>query len=129
MDDKIPAITPGFGRADSIDGEAWPYIFPMAASYWSQAGAAMKYIKDNGAKKGTKVAHIYYDNPTGREGIPLMDEVAKKEGYQLRLFAVPPPGVEMAPQVIDITRRLKAECVVGQLLGQWPSVSFRGLLR
>src|SRR2546425_5457751 len=42
MDDKIPAITPGFGRADSIDGEAWPYIFPMAASYWSQAGAAMR---------------------------------------------------------------------------------------
>src|SRR3989454_6003515 len=51
MDDKIPAITPGFGRADSIDGEAWPYIFPISASYWSQACAALKYIQDNDAKK------------------------------------------------------------------------------
>jgi len=129
MDDKIPAITPGFGRADSIDGEAWPYIFPMAASYWSQAGAAMKYIRDNGAKKGTKVAYLYFDNPAGREGIPIMETVAKKEGYELRLFAVPPPGVEMGPQVIDITRRFRADWVVGHLFGQAPSVSIKELKR
>ncbi|HEU4371142.1 MAG TPA: ABC transporter substrate-binding protein [Methylomirabilota bacterium] len=129
MDDKIPAITPGFGRADSIDGEAWPYIFPMAASYWSQAGAAMKFIKDNGAKKGAKVAYLYYDNPAGREGIPIVEAVAKKEGYQIRLFAVPPPGVEMGPQVIDITRRFKADWVVGHLFGQSPSVSIKELRR
>jgi branched-chain amino acid transport system substrate-binding protein len=129
MEDKIPAITPGFGRADSIDGEAWPYIFPMAASYWSQAGAAMKYIKDNGAKSGTRVAYLYFDNPAGREGIPIVETVAKKEGFQLRLFAVPPPGVEMGPQVIDITRRFKAEWVVGHLFGQSPSVSIKELRR
>ena len=129
MDDKIPAITPGFGRADSTDGTVWPYIFPMAATYWSQAGAAMKYIKDQGAKKGTKVAHLYYDNPAGREGIPIVEAVAKKEGYELRLFAVPPPGVEMGPQVIDITRRFKAEWVVGHLFGQSPAVSIKELKR
>ena len=127
MDDKIPAITPGFGRADSADGTVWPYIFPMAASYWSQAGAAMKYIADHGAKKGTKVAHIYYDNPAGREGIPIMEAVAKKEGYELRLFAVPPPGLEMGPQVIDITRRFKADWVIGHLFGRSPSVSIKEL--
>jgi branched-chain amino acid transport system substrate-binding protein len=127
MDDKIPAITPGFGRADSIDGEAWPYIFPMAASYWSQAGAAMQYIKENGGKKGTKVAYLYYDNPAGREGLPVMEAVAIKEGYQLRLFAVPPPGLEMAPQVIDITRRMRADWVVAHLFGRSPSVSVKEL--
>lgn len=125
MDDKIPAITPGFGRADSTDGTVWPYIFPMAASYWSQAGAAMKYIKDNGGKRGTKVAHIYFDNPAGREGIPIMEAVAAKEGYELRLFAVPSPGLEMGPQVIDITRRFKADWVVGHLFGRSPSVSIK----
>jgi len=129
MDDKIPAITPGFGRADSTDGTVWPYIFPMAATYWSQAGAAMKFIKDHGAKKGTRVAHIYYDNPAGREGIPVMEAVAKNEGYQLRLFAVPPPGVEMAPQVIDITRRFKADWVIGHLFGQAPAVSIKEFKR
>jgi len=125
MDDKIPAITPGFGRADSIDGEAWPYIFPMAASYWSQTGAALQYIKENGGKKGTKIAYIYYDNPAGREGIPVMEVVAKKEGYEIRLFAVPPPGLEMGPQVIDITRRMKADWVIGHLFGRSPSVSIK----
>jgi branched-chain amino acid transport system substrate-binding protein len=129
MDDKIPGITPGFGRADSTDGTVWPYIFPMAATYWSQAGASMKYIKDNGAKSGTKVAHIYYDNPAGREGIPVIEAVAKKEGYQLRLFAVPPPGVEMGPQVIDITRRFKADWVIGHLFGQAPAVSIKEFKR
>ncbi len=127
MDDKIPGITPGFGRADSIDGETWPYIFPMAASYWSQAGAAMKFIKDKGATKGAKVAHLYLDSPAGREGIPLVEAVAKKEGYNLRLFAVPLPGVEMSAQVIDIARRFKADWVVAHLFGQAPSVSIKEL--
>lgn len=127
MDDKIPGITPGFGRADSTDGTVWPFIFPMAATYWSQAGAGMKYIKDNGAKKGTKVAHIYFDNPAGREGIPIIEAVAKKEGYELRLFAVPSPGLEMGPQVIDITRRFKADWIIGHLFGRSPSVSIKEL--
>jgi len=127
MDDKIPGITPGFGRADSTDGTVWPFIFPMAATYWSQAGAGMKYIKDNGGKKGTKVAHIYFDNPAGREGIPIVEAVAKKEGYELRLFAVPSPGLEMGPQVIDITRRFKADWVLGHLFGRSPSVSIKEL--
>jgi branched-chain amino acid transport system substrate-binding protein len=127
MEDKIPAITPGFGRADSTDGTVWPYIFPMAASYWSQAGAAMEYIRQKGGKRGTKVAYLYFDNPAGREGIPIMEAVAEKEGYQLRLFAVPSPGLEMGPQVIDITRRFKADWVVGHLFGRSPSVSIKEL--
>ncbi|MBI4609533.1 MAG: ABC transporter substrate-binding protein [Candidatus Rokubacteria bacterium] len=125
MEDKIPAITPGFGRADSTDGEVWPYIFPMAASYWSQAAGALQYIKEKGAKKGTKIAYLYFDNPAGREGIPMMERVAKKEGYEIRLFAVPPPGLEMGPQVIDITRRMRADWVVGHLFGRSPSVSIK----
>jgi len=125
MEDKIPAITPGFGRADSIDGTVWPYIFPMAASYWSQTGAALEYIKKNGAKRGAKVAYLYFDNPAGREGIPVMEAVAEKEGYQLRVFAVPSPGLEMGPQVIDITRRFRADWVVGHLFGRSPSVSIK----
>src|SRR5438093_758511 len=59
MDDKIPAITPGFGRADSTDGASWPYIFPMAATYCSQAGAGLQFIKDQGAKTGPKIGRIY----------------------------------------------------------------------
>ncbi len=127
MEDKIPGITPGFGRADATDGERWAYIFPMAASYWSQMGGALKYIKDNGGTKGTKVAYLYYDNPAGREPLPVIERVAKKEGYQIRFFAVPPPGLEMAPQATDITRRMKADWVVTHLFGRSPSVSVKEL--
>jgi branched-chain amino acid transport system substrate-binding protein len=123
--DKIPGLTPGFGRNDASDGERFPYVFPLAASYWSQMGAAMKYIKDQGAARGSKVAYLYFDNPAGREPIPLFERIAKKEGYQIRLFAVPSPGLEMGPQVIDIVRRLKADWVVTHLFGRSPSVSIR----
>lgn len=125
MEDKIPGLTPGFGRADSTDGKRYPFIFPMAASYWSQTGAAMQFLKDKGAKKGTKVAYIFLDNPAGREPLPLFNRICEIEGYECRDFAVPSPGIEMASQVLDITRRMRADWVVGHLFGQAPSVSIK----
>ena len=125
MEDKIPGITPGFGRADAADGERFPYIFPMAASYWSQGASAMQFIKDKGAKKGSKVAYIYYDNPAGREPIPVVREICKLEGYKCREFAVPPPGVEMAASILDIARRFRADYVVSHLFGKAPAISIK----
>jgi branched-chain amino acid transport system substrate-binding protein len=127
MEDQIPGLTPGFGRADSTDGERYPYIFPMAASYWSQMGAAMQYLKDKGAKKGTKIAYLFYDNPAGREPLSIFNRICEQEGYECRDFAVPAPGVEMASQVLDIVRRMRADWVVGHLFGQAPSVSIKEL--
>jgi len=128
LEDKIPGLTPGFGRSDSTDGSRYPYIFPMAASYWSQVGAAMQYIKDKGgAKKGTKIAYIYYDSAAGQEPLPVFKRICEMEGYECREFAVPPPGVEMASQVLDITRRMRADWVVGHLFGNPPSVSIKEL--
>lgn len=125
MEDKIPGITPGFGRADAADGERFPYIFPMAASYWSQGAAAMKFIKDQGAKKGSKVAYIFYDNPAGREPLPIVNRICELEGYECREFAIPPPGVEMASAVLDITRRMRADWVVAHLFGKSPAISIK----
>ncbi len=125
MEDKIPGITPGFGRADAADGERFPYIFPVAASYWSQGTAAMKFVKDKGAKKGSKIAYIYYDNAAGQEPLPVFREVCKLEGYKCREFAIPPPGVEMAAAVLDITRRFRADFVVSHLFGKAPAISIK----
>lgn len=127
MQDRLPGITPGFGRADATDGRKWGYIFPLAATYWSQMGAGMKYIKDKGAKKGAKVAYLFYDNPAGREPLNIFERICKQEGYECRTFAVPPPGVEMASQVLDITRRMKADWVVSHLFGKSPSISIKEL--
>jgi branched-chain amino acid transport system substrate-binding protein len=126
MEDKLPGLTPGFGRADSTDGQRFPYIFPMAASYWSQMGAAMQYVKEKGGiKKGSKIAYLFYDNPAGREPLAVFKRICEMEGYECRDFAVPPPGVEMSSQILDITRRMQPEWVVSHLFGKAPSISVK----
>jgi branched-chain amino acid transport system substrate-binding protein len=129
MADRIPAFQAGTGRSDAIDGESWPYIFPGTASYWSQAGVAMKYVKDNGARKGTKIAYLYLDNPAGRQGLTVVEAVAKIEGYELRPFAIQPPGLDMASQVADISQQFRADWVIGSLFGRSPSVSIKEFKR
>ena len=125
LEDKIPGITPGVGRADSTDGEAFPYIFPLAATYWSQMAAALQYVKEQGATSGDKIAYLYYDNPAGREPLPIWETICALEKYDCRTFAVPPPGVEMAAAVLDITRRMRADFVISHLFGKAPSIAIK----
>ncbi len=118
-EDRIPGTSPGFGRADAADGARYPYIFPIAATYWSQATAAVKFANDRlKGLRGKKLAYLFYDNPAGREPIPVLEELAKREEFQLRLFAVPPPGVEMGAQILDIAQRYRADFVVAHLFGR-----------
>jgi branched-chain amino acid transport system substrate-binding protein len=125
--DKIVATTPGFGIAASADGQKYPYLFPIAASYFSQGAAAVKFAKDQagGSLKGKKIAYLYYDNPAGTEPIPVLKDLQNLEGFELRTFAVPPPGVELTAQVLDITQRYKADFVISHLFGRSPSVSIK----
>ena len=129
MADRIPVFNTGTGIGEAIDGERWPFIFPGTSSYWSQAAVAMKYIKDTGARKGTKVAFLYFDNPAGRQALPMMEAIAAREGYVLRRFPVRPPGVEMASEAAGIARDVGADWVVGSLFGKSPAVSIRELRR
>ena len=129
-EDRIPGTSPGFGKAAAADGTKYPYIFPIAATYWSQAAAAVKYAKDQmGGLKGKKIAYIFYDNPAGREPLPVLEELQKLEGFEMRTFAVPPPGVEMGAQVLDIAQRYRADFVVSHLFGRSPSVAIKELKR
>jgi branched-chain amino acid transport system substrate-binding protein len=127
VEDKIPGTSPGFGISASADGARYPYLFPMAATYWSQGAAAIKFIKDKlgGDLKGKKIAYVFYDNPAGREAIPIIEDLQKTEGYELRTFAVPPPGVEMGAQVLDITQRYRPDFIIDHLFGRSPSVAIK----
>jgi branched-chain amino acid transport system substrate-binding protein len=125
MEDKIPPFNSGTGRGHFIDGTIWPYVFPGTASYWSQAGAAMTYFRDNGAKKGTRIAYLYLDSPAGRDGIAMVEAIAEKEGYDLRKFPLQPPGLEMERQVTEIVRDFKADWVITSLFGRPPAVSIK----
>jgi len=127
QEDKIPGTSPGFGISASADGGRFPYLFPVAATYWSQSAAAVQFIKDKsgGNLKGKKIAYVYYDNPAGHEPLPILDDLQKTEGFELRSFAVPPPGVEMGAQVLDITQRYRPDFVIDHLFGRSPSVAIK----
>lgn len=128
-EDKIPGMSPGFGSAASANGKNYPYTFLMAASYWSQAAAAVKFAKDQlgGSLKGKKIAYLYYDNPAGKEPLPILEDISKIEGFQLKEFAVPPPGLDMTAQALDIAQRYRADFVIAHLFGRAPSVSIKAL--
>ncbi|HUG36214.1 MAG TPA: ABC transporter substrate-binding protein, partial [Candidatus Limnocylindrales bacterium] len=130
-EDRIPGTSPGFGSAAAADGVRYPYIFPIAATYWSQGAAAVDFVKKQlgGNLKGKKIAYIFYDNPAGREPIEVIEDLASIEGFQLRTFAVPPPGVEMGAQVLDIAQRFKADFIIAHLFGGAPAVSIKELKR
>ncbi len=129
-EDRIPGITPGFGRADSTDGVRYPYIFPIAATYWSQVAGAVEFAKKQlRGLNDKKIAYIFFDNPAGREPLTILEDLSAKEGFQLKTFAVPPPGVEMGAQVLDIAQRYRADFVIGHLFGRSPSVSIKEFKR
>jgi branched-chain amino acid transport system substrate-binding protein len=130
-EDKLPGTSPGFGSAVAADGTRYPYIFPVAATYWSQAAAAVKFVRDKfgGSLAGKKIAFIFYDNPAGREPLPVLEELAKLEKFEMKTFAVPPPGVEMGAQLLDITQRFRADFVIAHLFGRSPSVSIKEFKR
>ena len=130
-EDKIPGTSPGFGTSAAANGTRYPYLFPIAASYWSQAAAAVQFVKDKlgGSLAGKKIAYLYYDNPAGHEPMVILDDLQKAEKFELKTFAVPPPGVEMGAQVLDITQRYRPDFVISHLFGRSPSVAIKELKR
>lgn len=130
-EDKIPGTSPGFGTAAAANGTRYPYLFPIAATYWSQAAAAIQFAKDKlgGNLEGKKIAYLFYDNPGGHEPLPIFNDLQKIEKFELKTFAVPPPGVEMGAQVLDITQRFQADFVIVHLFGRSPSVAIKELKR
>jgi branched-chain amino acid transport system substrate-binding protein len=130
-EDKIPGTSPGFGTAAAANGTRYPYLFPIAATYWSQGAGAIKFVKDKlgGDLHGKKIAYVFYDNPAGHEPLLILEDLQKSEGFELKTFAVPPPGVEMGAQVLDITQRFHPDFVIAHLFGRSPSVAIKELKR
>jgi branched-chain amino acid transport system substrate-binding protein len=57
----------------------------------------------------------------------MLEDLAKIEGFELKQFAVPAPGVEMGAQVLDITGRFKPDYIIAHLFGRAPSVAIKEL--
>ena len=107
--DKIPLITMGYGRSESVEGQALPYNFPLMGTYWTAADILVQHVgKVNGGLdklKGKKIALVYHDSPYGKEPIALLQERAKIHGYELLLLPVTHPGVEQKATWLQIRQQ------------------------
>ena len=96
--DKIPLLTQGYGRADSVDGRVFAWNFPMLGTYWDAADILVQHVaqKVGGVDKlkGKRIALVYHDSPYGKEPIPILQDHAKQYGFTLDLLPVTHPGVE-----------------------------------
>jgi branched-chain amino acid transport system substrate-binding protein len=104
--DKIPLVTIGYGRADSTDGSVFKWNFPIAGTYWTGADILVQAVakREGGMDKlkGKKIALVYHDSPYGKEPIPLLQERAAMDGFQLQLLPVTAPGVEQKATWLQI---------------------------
>jgi branched-chain amino acid transport system substrate-binding protein len=106
LTDHIPIVTPGYGRADSVDGRVFGWNFPLGGTYWGAADMLTQHVagKEGGVDrlKGKKIALVYHDSPYGKEPIALLEERAKRHGFALMLLPVTHPGVEQKATWLQI---------------------------
>jgi branched-chain amino acid transport system substrate-binding protein len=104
--DKIPLITGGYGRSESVDGNVFKWNFPLTGTYWDAADILLQHIakKEGGwdKLKGKKIALVYHDSPFGKEPIPLLVERSKMHDFALQQLPVTHPGVEQKATWLQI---------------------------
>src|SRR5262245_22524306 len=117
--DKIPLLTPGYGRAASKNGSVFMWNFPLLGTYWSASDIIVQHIgKELGGLerlKGKKIALLFHDSPYGKEPIPALLALAQKYGFEFTSVPVPHPGLEQEAQ----WRRIREEKVDYVLLWGW----------
>lgn len=105
LEDEVVMITALHGRGDASAGETFPYVFPMMATYWSQAAVLAKYMDDEmGGLEGKKIAHVFIDSPFGREPLKILRALSEREGFDVKAFPYPSPGNEQSATWTDVRR-------------------------
>src|SRR6185369_15924349 len=104
--DKIPLLTQGYGRADSVDGRVFAWNFPILGTYWDAADILIQHVAQKlGGKdklKGKKIVLVYHDSPYGKEPITVFEDHAKTLGYHFEAMPVTHPGVEQKSTWLQI---------------------------
>jgi branched-chain amino acid transport system substrate-binding protein len=113
MKDGTVMIQALVGRGDAVDGEVFKWVFPLGPTYWGQAANIVSYYKRQagGNLKGKKIAFLYVDYPFGQEPIPVMQELQKREGFELSLFPYPLPGNDQSAAWSQI-RRFQPDVII-----------------
>ncbi len=98
--DKIPVLSMAYGLSASAVGNDFPWIFNPPATYWDGMSMILRYIggKEGGLDKlkGKTIGFIYLESGYGREPIPLLQQLGKDYGFNVKLYSV--AGKEMQDQ-------------------------------
>jgi branched-chain amino acid transport system substrate-binding protein len=96
--DKVPSLTAGYGRSSAADGRIFKWTFNFPATYWSTPSIAIKYIADQGRGtkrlEGKKIGLVHLNNAAGKEPVPVLAGLAKREGFELLLYPIDLPGLD-----------------------------------
>ena len=105
--DKVAIETMGYGLSQSVDGTVFEWNFPLLGTYWTAADVLVQHIAkiEKGSLKGKKIALVYHDSPYGKEPIVLLQKRAAKDGFELSLFPVTPPGVEQKSTWLQVRQQ------------------------
>jgi branched-chain amino acid transport system substrate-binding protein len=109
LTDKIPLITMGYGRSESTNGSVFAWNFPLMGTYWDAADVLIQHVaKLEGAAaqlKGKKIALIYHDSPYGKEPIPVLQDHAKRYGFEFVALPVAHPGIDQRAVWLQIRQQ------------------------
>ncbi len=130
MKDGNVMLQVSHGRGDAVNGEVFPWIFPIGPTYWGQAANDIHYIKtkSNNNLKGVKIAFVYPDYPTGQEPIKALMTLAAREGFDLQLFPHPMPGNDQTAAWTQI-RRFNPDWIMSMNLGPMHVIAAREMKR
>lgn len=90
--DKLPILSMAYGLSASADGTNFPWVFIPPLTYWDGASVMVKHMANElggmDKLKGKKLGLIHLDAPFGKEPIPVLENLAKKYGFELKLYPV-----------------------------------------
>jgi branched-chain amino acid transport system substrate-binding protein len=90
--DKVPVLSMAYGLSASADGNVFPWVFNPPVTYWDGASVMVRHManQEGGMDKlkGKKLGLIHLDAPFGKEPIPVLESLAKKYGFEVKLYPI-----------------------------------------
>lgn len=116
--DKVPVLSMAYGLSAAADGTNFPWIFNPPATYWDGASVFIKHVAavEGGLDKlkGKTIGLVHLDAPFGKEPIPVLEAMAKKYEFTLKLYPVPAAQMQNQGSVWLSIRRDRVDWIYNQ---------------
>lgn len=96
--DKIPILSMAYGLSASARGDLFPWVFNPPNTYWDGLAMIMSFVGDQEGGldklKGKRIGYMYLDAGFGKEPLPLLEQLAKDVGFELKFYPVAPAEMQ-----------------------------------